>query len=149
MQHLYSFAALAPDFFESNLRNYGQVGARLMAKVGREPLKAFLVTAVGMYVIARVLNKAADDDYHWEEPFGVIHDGKSYTMRNEAEDLWRAIKSTRRYISGRTSPIVGTAVDMFTGRNYRGEAETVTENLRDFAAKVIPLSFRWFLVLKL
>ena len=144
MQHLYSFAALAPDFFESNLRNYGQVGAGLTgAKVGREPLKAFLVTAVGMYVTARVLNKAADDDYHWEEPFGVIHDGKSYTMRNEAEDLWRAIKSTRRYISGRTSPIVGTAVDMFTGRNYRGEAETVTENLRDFAAKVIPLSFRW------
>ena len=144
LQHLYSFAALAPDFFESNLRNYGQVGVGLTgSKVGREPLKAFLTTAIGVYVAARVLNKAIDDDYHWDEPFGVIHNGKSYTMRNEAEDLWRAMKSTRRYISGRTSPVVGTAVDLFTGRNYRGEAVTAMESLRDFAAKVIPLSFRW------
>jgi len=155
MQHIAQMVALAPDFWESNIRNYGQVLQGLAgAKQGRAALSAFLVTAGGIWMVARVLNKAVNDDgdAHYEEPFAVVHNGRIYTMRNEVGDLWNmgrgfanSFKQGGRntYIAGRLSPVAGSMVDYFSGTNWRGEKMSTPAVVGDFLTKVIPLSLRW------
>ena len=144
LQHVMGWLALAPDFLESNLRNYGQVvrGAT-GAKNAREPFKAFVATAATIWIVARIINQLIDDDPHYEEPFGVIHNGRRYTMRNEAEDLWRLYTQTGQFISGRMSPVLATLDQLRTGRNWRGEKVTPGETLKEFLTKFIPISARW------
>lgn len=146
MQHFARMLTLAPDFWESNLRNYGQVLSGLtLSKAGAEPLKAFVFTGLVTYAAARAINAAVNDDHdtHPEEPFGVVHDGRVYTMRSETEDIWRMLKNTRGYISGRLSPTFGSLIEALTGKNWRGEKETAMDAFRDYVAKIVPLSLRW------
>lgn len=144
LAHFSRMILLAPDFFESNLRNYGQVVQGLTGnKAGREPLLAFAATAVAVYSAARIINQLTDDDPHTEEPFAVVHDGRRYTMRNEVEDLYKFAKSPRAYLSGRESPMFGSMIDATKGTNWRGEKETASDAAKDFLVKAVPMSFRW------
>lgn len=143
-QHIASWLLLAPDFLESNVRNYGQdAKGATGAKTGREPFKALVATALTLWVIARVMNRMSDDNPHYEEPFGVIHNGGRYTMRNEAEDLWRLYNEPGRFVSGRLSPGMQTADQLRTGQNWRGEKVTTGDTLKEFLTKFIPISGRW------
>jgi len=143
LQHILRLTTLAPDFWEANLRHYGAVAQGLTtSKTGRQPVYAFLTTSAAAYVASRVLNMALDGDPHPEEPFGVIHNGRVYTMRNEAEDLWRMVNNPRGYVQGRVSPIVGTLADAYKGTNWRGEKVTPMEIVKDFILKPVPMSLR-------
>lgn len=144
VQHWAQLLTLAPDFWESNVRNYGQTIVGLTgAKVGREPIVAFAVTGAAVWLTARVLNQALDDDWHFEEPFGVIHDGRKYTMRNEVEDLWRMFHNSRQYVMGRLSPTLNAAEEWRSGRNWRGEKVDSAEVFKNWVSKVFPMSLRW------
>jgi hypothetical protein len=148
MQHIARMITLAPDFWESNIRNYGQVLSGLtMSKAGAEPLKAFLLTGMVTFIAARALNSAVNDDHdpHFEEPFGVV-DSKSnriYTMRSETEDIWRMYKNTRGYFAGRFSPTFMTLINLIEGKNWRGEKQSPEDAFRDYIAKSVPLSLKW------
>ena len=146
IQHIMRFGLLAPDFLEANVRNYGQVLSGLTgSKAGREPLKAFALTAGVLWTTARVANMALNDDRdpHFEEPFSLVAGNRVYTMRNEAADAWKFIKNTRGYVSGRLSPELNTMIGMLQGKNWRGEKQSVPDALRDMAANVVPISMRW------
>jgi len=148
MQHIARMLTLAPDFWESNVRNYGQVLSGLtMSKAGAEPLKAFLLTGMVTFIAARALNSAVNDDHdpHFEEPFGVV-DSKSnriYTMRSETEDIWRMYKNTRGYFAGRFSPTFMTLINLIEGKNWRGEKQSPEDAFRDYIVKSVPLSLKW------
>lgn len=144
IQHFLRIALLAPDFLESNARNYALAAKGVTSKSGREATIGFLVTAAFIAAIAKTINTVVDDkhDPHFEEPFGVVHNGKVFTMRNEAEDLYRALFQTRSYVSGRLSPGVSTAMEALSGRNYRGEKLSGSDIARDIATKWIPITLR-------
>lgn len=149
LQHFLRIAALAPDFFESNMRNYGQAAKGFTgADSGKQAAIGFSLTAATLWLTARVLNKSLDDDPHFEEPFSVISGGRRYTMRNEAEDLWRMMKETPAYAKGRLSPGVASAVDALTQTNWRGEKITPVDAMKEFATKIVPISARWIPAVK-
>jgi hypothetical protein len=143
-QHMLGWAALAPDFLESNFRNYARevIGA-VGSKTGRDSIKTLAFTALMIWTAARLLNKLLDDDWHMEEPFGFIHNGRRYTMRNEAEDLWRLYSETGQFVTGRLNPLVATIDQLRTGRNWRGEKVTTGDTLKEFLTKWVPISGRW------
>jgi hypothetical protein len=140
-QHLLGWGLLAPDFLESNVRNYGQdIKGLTGSKTGREPMKALAWTAAVIWVLARIINQLFDDDPHYDEPFSVVIGDRRYTMRNEAEDLWRLTHETGQFVSGRLNPTVQMADQLRTGRNWRGEKVTTTDTLKEFLAKGVPIS---------
>lgn len=155
IQHMFRFAALAPDFWEANLRNYGQqLKALTLSKAGAEPLKGFLVTAASLWTAARVINMAANDDHdpHYEEPFKVVHGDRTYAIRNEVQDVVNMVKGVGQtldrggrnsYISGRTSPMASLGVNLISGSNWRGEKIPPSTAIRDYLASVTPISLRW------
>lgn len=157
LQHVAQMLLLAPDFLESNWRNYAQAAAGLTgAASGREAAKGLILTAGVLWLTFRAINSALNDDHnpHFEEPFGVV-DSKHHrilTMRNEAEDVWRFYKGLRStfkdggrntYVAGRTSPFAGTFIDLLSGSNWRGEKSTAWESTRDLMVKWVPMSFKW------
>ncbi len=155
LQHIFSIAALAPDFWESNMRNYGQALRGIAgSRSGRMPAYAFIITAGAVWLVARILNMTLNDDGdpHFDEPFVVVANGRRYTMRNEVEDLVRFIEGLKQtmtkggrnqYVSGRMSPMLGSLIDGLTGSNWRGEKITPAEALAEFFAKILPISARW------
>lgn len=155
IQHLFRFAALAPDFWEANLRNYGQqLKGLTLSKAGAEPLKGFLVTAASLYTAARVINMAANDDHdpHFEEPFKIVHGDRTYAIRNEVQDavnMWKGVQQTvqrggrNSYIAGRMSPMAALGVNLISGSNWRGEKIPPATAFRDYAASIAPISLRW------
>lgn len=143
VQHIARALLLAPDFLEARTRFTGQALKGLIGPQGREQLAAIATLAATFYVGARILNKLGDDNYHWDEPFGVVHGGRTYTMRSVPEDIWRAFKDSRRFIYGRVSPIVGRgAIELLTGRNFRGERTTALETMQDLLVSWIPITLR-------
>lgn len=143
-QHILQIGTLAPDFWESNARNYGQdVQGLIGAKNGREPAIALASTAAVLWLTSRVLNKALDDDWHFDQPFAVVHDGRVYTMRNEVEDLVRLWQNARAYVMGRLSPTAQAFEEWRSGTNWRGEKITTAEVFKNWIAKVFPMSLRF------
>lgn len=142
--HILSMVTLAPDFWISNLKNYAQVAQGLTgAKVGREPLKAFVVTAGVVWMVSRILNKTLDDDYHFDEPFSVVVGNRRYTMRNEAQDLAHLFKNWQGYVMGRLGPIASSIFEALEQRNWRGEKVNTADVLKEAATKAIPISLKW------
>jgi hypothetical protein len=155
IQHFIRFAALAPDFLEATIRNYGQQVVGLTgAKAGRQPLYGLAVTAGSLMLVSRAVNMAINDDKdpHWEEPFMVYHNGRYYGIRNEAQDLlnfWEGLNQTfhrggvNPYLVSRLSPMVSHGLNMTVGMNWRGERITPTDALRDAAVSWVPISMKW------
>lgn len=141
--HAMSGVFLAPDFLTSNAINYAQdLKGAAGAKTGREPFKALVFTAGALWILARLINNLSDDDPHYEEPFGVIHNGRRYTMRNEAEDLWNFAHDTGKFINARLNPTLQSISQLLTKRNWRGEKITPLQTLGEWLTKWIPISAR-------
>lgn len=141
--HIARALLLAPDFLEARTRFTGQAMKGFLGASGREQLEAMATLAGTFFIGARIINKLLDDNYHWEEPFGVVHGNRTYTMRSVPEDIWRAFNDSRKFIYGRLSPIVGRgAIELLTGKNYRGEKTTHLETLQDMLASWIPITLR-------
>lgn len=130
---------LAPDFLEARGRFVGQA----LTRYGGEQRTALLIGAAVMYTTGRLLNKALDDDYHWDKPFEVIYNGKSYSLRTVQEDVWRLLTDTRKFSYNRLNPLYGrTLLEAATGRDYAGRKRTPFDQLKDVASTIIPISLR-------
>lgn len=145
-RHIMSLLTLAPDFWRSTAQNLKQVGVGLTgAKAGREPAKAFVITAAVSWLTARVLNKALSDDdsYHFDDPFGVHHGGRIYSFRTEVQDVQNMITKPATYLMGRLSPFAASAFEELAGVNWRGEKVNTADVLRETAGKAIPASLKF------
>lgn len=131
------FFLLAPDFLEARARFVGQAFTRY----GTEQRVALLLGAAALYTIARAMNKALDDEWHWDHPFSVIVKGREYNLRTVQEDLWRAVTDPGRFAEHRLNPLYArTAKEFLSGRDWRGEKRTHWEQAQDLADQVVPIS---------
>lgn len=145
-RHILSLLTLPPDFWRSNMQNYRQVAVGLTgAKSGREPAKAFVITAGVTWLVARVLNKALSDDdsYHFETPFEVHHGSRTYSFRTEVQDLERMVANPNQYLMGRLSPFGSSVLEYLAGVNWRGEKVGAADVLKETATKAIPASLKF------
>lgn len=143
IQHLLQIGFLAPDFLEARGRFAGQAARGTISKVGHEQLAAIATLAATQYVFARILNQTLDDDPHWDHPFDVIVGNRRYTMRSVPEDIYKATKDTRRFFSGRLSPLIGRgALEGLSGVNYRGEPTDAAETFTNILAGMVPLTIQ-------
>jgi hypothetical protein len=144
MQHVYRLALLAPDFLFARLGFTAQAAKGLTgSKIGREQIMAMGLLAGGFFMAARIGNKLDHDDYNWDQPFGVVHDGHVYTMRSVPEDIFRMFSDSGKFASGRISPIISRGlVEGLTERGYFGQKLTKAQILKDMATAPIPLSLK-------
>lgn len=140
VQDFMRLALLAPDFLESRARFIGQA----LKPYGREQRIALGLMAGVLYTAARVINKATDDDYHWDKPFSVFANGKEYRLRTLLGDAQHLLTDPRSFWYNRLSPISRTLSEYVTGRDDRGIKRSSMEQLADFASwfKPIPLQVR-------
>jgi hypothetical protein len=156
-QHILRLTLLAPDFLEARLKFTGD--AVLRGKVGREQKVALATLAIGNYVVARTVNAALNNgDPKWKIPFGVQVGNRVFEMRTVPADWYNLLKdvrvfnngkfdpspgeSGRKFIAGRLSPLLGSTIQMATGRNYRGEKVQFSQTMGDAVLKAVPMSTR-------
>jgi hypothetical protein len=130
---------LAPDFLISRAQFVGQAGT----KYGKEQLEALALGAMVLYTTARIGNQMASGEWRWDKPFEVVVGGRSFSIRSVQEDLFNAIKDTRKFVYGRINPITTKPLaEAVTGRDYAGRTRTPLEQLGDLAKTPIPIAFR-------
>lgn len=143
LQHIAQIFLLAPDFLEARARFAGQAVKGAVSKSGREQLVALGTLAATQWVLARVLNKTLDDDYHFDEPFAVVMGNRKYTMRSVPEDIYKAYQDWRKFTTGRLSPLIGRGLlEGLSGINYRNEPTTLGETFTNIIAGMIPLTLQ-------
>jgi hypothetical protein len=99
-----------------------------------------------MYVTARILNKSIDGDYHFEEPFAVIHGGQKYRLRSVPEDIWEMIHDPGRFMYNRISPYSQILFEGATKFDpVRGRQIDYSEWLKDAATTPLPTAGKEFL----
>jgi hypothetical protein len=104
---------------------------------------ALALGAVGLWTIARIANKAVNDDYEWKHPFSLIYQGHEYSLRNVAADIHRMITDPSTYVRNRLNPIYSrAAVELVTGKDTFGRPRNALEQLQDEAQTIVPISFR-------
>lgn len=143
LQHIAQVFLLAPDFLEARGRFAGQAVKGLVTKAGREQLAAIGTLAATQFVLARILNKTLDDDYHFDEPFAVVVGNRKYTMRSVPEDIYKAYQDWRKFTTGRLSPMVGRGLlEGLSGINYRNEPTSIGETFTNILAGMVPLTLQ-------
>lgn len=130
---------LAPDFLEARTRFAAQT---LKPYFWKEQARAIGLLGATMFVAARTLNKLLDDDYHWEEPFAVIVDGRKYRLRSVPEDLWEAYHDPTRFVYNRVSPFTKLIGELATHTDYRGAYISSPEAIKNALTSWIPLGGR-------
>jgi hypothetical protein len=139
-QDFFRLFSIAPDFLESRVRNVAQA----FTKYGHEQRANLLRIGLTTYVGARILNKLSDDDYHWGDPFGVFLGNKRYGFRILPEDLHNLITEPARFISARTSPLVGTAKEFTYGTDYRGVPISTQQAVKNLILSPVPNMIKGF-----
>ena len=145
-KHILSLTTLAPDFWRSNLQNFKEVAVGLTgAKAGREPAKAFAITAGVTWLAARLLNKALSDEdsYHFEDPFAVHVGNRTYSFRTEVQDIQTMATKPAQYMMGRLAPFASSALEYLSQTNWRGEKVEFADVLKEMAGKAIPASIKF------
>jgi hypothetical protein len=127
---------LAPDFGEAKIRHIGQAFTRY----GSEQRMAIGVVAAGLYVGSRILNKALDDDYHWDKPFAVVVGDRQYTLRSLPGDMTNMFSNPRGFVQHRLSPGVANAMELLTKRDYRGQPVDWSDYVKDTLLAPVPIS---------
>jgi hypothetical protein len=142
LRHIFSLTTMAPDFTESRVRFLSQATKGLTgSKAGAEQLHALIYGAGLIWAMSRVMNKVVDDDWHFEEPFGVVHDGRKYGFRSIQGDLAHMLTDTRKFVYGRISPLAKLFTEQFlTGTNYRGEKIGHLESLYEYLSNYVPIA---------
>jgi len=134
-QDLFRAVSLAPDFLEARIRFVGQA----LTPRGAEQRRALLVLAVSMYVTARILNKLLDDDYHFDEPFAVIHNKKKYQLRSVPSDIWEMMNDFGKFAYHRIAPYSGVLLEAVTKYDLaRGQEVTYSDVAKDAATAMLP-----------
>jgi len=130
---------LAPDFGEERIRQVLQAGG----KYGKEQRAALFVGAIGMTVIAKLVEQALTGKMNFSRPFTVTKDGKEYGMRNPASDILHFITDPVGYVRNRLNPVyTRPLLELFTGRDQFGRKRTKLQQAGDEAKQIIPLPAR-------
>ena len=106
--------------------------------------KQVATMAVGMYLAARTLNMLYSGDPHYEAPFELAtkdKDGKqiNFGFRTMPTDILHAASMPIDFALGRTSPILKTGAEIFTGRNTYGQKLSDAEKLVDATSNFVPI----------
>lgn len=145
-QHIIQSIALAPDFFEARARFTGQGIRGLVSKSGREQLRALATLAAIQAGSAFVISKVLGDEWDPKHPFEVTHGGRTYMLRSVPEDIARAFFSgedkSREFFRARENPLLATAVQLSTGKNYRGEKTGWLDTVGEAMANFVPIVAR-------
>ncbi len=141
MQDVLRLSLLAPDFLEARARFAGQAGTWH----GREQQKALVFGLVGMYVLARIMNKFIDDQYHMEprNAFSVIYKGKAYGLRTVQGDIVHLITKPAQFMRNRLNPVtVRPLMELINERDSFGRKRDTKDKLIDIAKTPIPISLK-------
>lgn len=153
LQHIFSMSELAPDFLESRTRFTARAVAGMTgAKQGRLAMRGFVWGMAHTWVAARILNQLIDGDPHYDEPFGLVHNGRIYSLRTVYGDALQLLggiadlahgqfsgERLSRFLQSRESPLAKLATMILTGVNYRGEKTSSLEAMREFIGTYVPI----------
>lgn len=136
-QDVMRLTMLAPDFLEARMR----FNAQALSPYGREQGMALVMRgALGMWLTARITNKLLDDDYHFDQPFSIVHDGHTYTLRSLPGDDWHLFNDPRSFVYHRLNPFTTRPVfEALTGRDDFGRPRKASEQLFDYVKTLVPL----------
>lgn len=143
-QDVLRLALVAPDFLEARAKFVGQA----FTKYGREQLTALALGAGVLYFTARVLNKALDDEWHFEKRnmFSVIYKNRAYSLRTVQGDVLHMLAEPVKFLMHRLNPVFGrTLFEVGTGRDEFGRSRDAVQQLQDFASTIVPISLRGIL----
>lgn len=133
------FGFLAPDFGEARIR----FPLQALTRHGTEQRNALILGAVGMAVIAKIVEHELTGQTRMDRPFTVTYKGHEYGLRNVASDLYKLVTEPNAYIRNRLNPIYTRAIMEFvTGRDAFGRTRTKAQQLLDEAKTIIPISAR-------
>lgn len=135
LQQMLGVAFIAPDFGEAKLRHIGQSFTRY----GGEQRMAIALTAATLWTIARVANKALDDNPHYDVPFGVVYNGKVYSIRTIAGDFLNLFSNAPKYVNDRLAPFVKIIEEGLTKRDWAGHPVDWTRVIKDAGWQVVPI----------
>lgn len=133
------FGFLAPDFGEARIR----FPLQALTRHGTEQRNALILGAVGMAVIAKIVEHELTGQTRMDRPFTVTYKGHEYGLRNVASDLYKLVTEPNAYIRNRLNPIYTRSIMEFvTGRDAFGRTRTKAQQLLDEAKTIIPISAR-------
>jgi hypothetical protein len=135
VQDFLRLTVLAPDFLEARSRFVGQA----LKPFGREQQVALGLMGATLYVTARLLNQALDEDPHWDKPFSVIYKGREYRLRTVLGDVQHLVQDPRMFAYNRLSPAARTAIEGLTQRDDRGIKRTFWEQVKDVGSWLLPI----------
>lgn len=141
VQDMTRILLLAPDFLEARTRFVGQA----LTRHGTEQRVALMLGALGLWTLARVLNKATTGDYHMEKEalLGLYHNGKTYSLRTVQGDILHLFDKPGQFIAYRLNPTTTRpAMEFLTGRDVFGRKRSGMEQLWDDVSTIIPISVR-------
>lgn len=132
---------LAPDFLEARGKFVGQA----LTKYGTEQRVALALGALTMWTLARLLNKALNDQWHNEPEnlFSVVRSNNSYSLRTVQGDVLHLLERPVQFWMSRLNPVYGrTAMELATGRDWFGRKRSMPEQAWDAASNIVPISLR-------
>ena len=136
---------LAPDFLEARGRFAGEALAKGGKNFGNEQRTALLLGAVTLYTVARVLNKAVDDQFHFEPEnlFSMVYKGQAYSLRTVQGDVLHLLSKPMSFWMHRLNPVFArTGLEAITGRDEFGRQRSAAQQVGDAMSTVIPISIR-------
>jgi hypothetical protein len=147
-QHLASIFLGAPDFLEAQARFQGHALLGLTgSKANREFLRAAALQAITMFIGARIINYAINQELDLDHPFEIRIGDRYYGFRSRTGDTYNLAKDIAEngvpttFLSGRISPLVGKFIlEASSHKNYRGERVGIGGLIADTLAGIVPIS---------
>lgn len=141
VQDMLRIILLAPDFLEARAQFVGQA----LTKYGTEQRVALALGAVTMWTLARIFNKAIDDQYHLEREnlFSIVYKGDAYGLRTVQGDVLHLMDKPVQFWMSRLNPVYGrTMLQLMTQRDWFGRKRSVMETLWDSVNNIVPIALR-------
>lgn len=135
-QHSLRLALMAPDF---QTARFGTV-VQALGRMGAEQRSAIAVLAASTYTIPRIANMMLNNgDPKFDQPFSVVTGGRTFSVRTIPTDLLRGITDTTQFMYHRLAPWASNAIELLTGRDYRGVKVPFAERLGDVGKSFVPI----------
>lgn len=155
-QAILRFFLLAPDFFEARAKHLGQAITGIALRSGREQFSAMAIIGLGLGIISQASNMLINGEMDLSHPFELRIGNRYYGWRSSPGDAFNLIKDLYSfgtgqkgkglpYLSNRASPLSRFVMELYTGRNWRGEAVGSGDAITDAIANNMPLLMQPFL----